>query len=298
MRRRIVALAVATLVSAVFAVVQLPSIASASPTSPPTVSLVSPAHGPLSGGTFVTISGSHFDGASAVDFGATPAPTGWFVKTPGVIEAIAPGSAATGPVVVTVTTPNGTSTSTATSTNVFDYVTGPTVQSVTPGTGPTLGGTSVTISGQGFACPCSVTFGGVSASVTSDSTSELTAIAPGPENPGTVPVVVTTSNGTTPADPEATFTYATRNPVVIFVSPSSGTLGTQVTITGSDFKKTPKGSTSVFFGSTPATNVKVVSGKTITASAPAGTGTVDVTVSDLDGTSSISEPGDEFTYTS
>lgn len=298
MRRRFVALAVSTLVSAGYATVGLASIASANPTAPPTVSLVSPANGPLSGGTFVTISGSHFDGATAVDFGATPAPTGWYVKSPGIIEAIAPASDATGSVVVTVTTPKGSSTSTPDPTNVFNYVTGPTIQSVTPGSGPTIGGTSVTISGQGFSCPCGVTFGGVAANVSPDSATELTAIAPGPESAGTVPVVVTTSDGTTPADPAATFTYSTDDPVVIYVSPSSGTQGTPVTITGAAFKKTPKGSTAVYFGSTPATNVKVVSGKVITADAPAGSGTVDVTVSDLNGTSSISEPGDEFTYTS
>jgi hypothetical protein len=299
MRKRSVVAALGAVVAATAIVIGLPEVASANSSAPPTVSVVSPANGPLSGGTFVTITGGHFDGATAVDFGSTPAPSGWFVKSPGIIDAIAPSSATTGPVVVTVTTPNGTSSSTASGGNQFDYVTGPTIQSVTPGTGPTIGGSSVTISGQDFACPCGVTFGGVAAnSVTDDSTTELTATAPGPESAGTVPVVVTTTDGTTPVDPAATFTYASDNPIVIFVSPSSGTQGTQITITGEKFKRTPKGSTQVFFGTTPATGVVVHSGKTVTAVAPAGTGTVDVTVSDPEGTSPVSEPGDEFTYTS
>ena len=280
-----------------FVAAGLPNVASASSTLP-VVTLVAPANGPLGGGTFVTITGHNFDGATAVDFGTNPAPTGWYVKSSNTIRAIAPAAAAASTVVITVTTPAGTSTSTATTTNVFNYVTGPTIQDVTPAVGPTIGGTNVTIAGQGFSCPCGVTFGTVTASFTADSTAELTAVAPGPESAGTVPVTVTTSDGATPADPVAQFTYADDAPTVDALTPANGTEGTEVAITGSLFKKVPKGSTTVYFGQTPGTNVKVVSGKKITVDAPTGSGTVDVTVSDPEGTSQINEPGDEFTYTS
>ena len=96
----------------------------------------------------------------------------------------------------------------------------------------------------------------------------------------------------------------TCGPVVTSISPSSGPAagGTQVTITGSGFT----GATSVLFaGSTalgnsgsggPATTIQVVSDTQITAIAPAGSGTVDVTVTGPGGTSEA-VPTDQFTYT-
>ena len=54
----------------------------------------------------------------------------------------------------------------------------------------------------------------------------------------------------------------------------------------------------MYFGATLATNVTVDSGKKISCEAPAGEGTVDVTVVDPKGTSAINEPNDQFTYSS
>ncbi len=72
--------------------------------------------------------------------------------------------------------------------------------------------------------------------------------------------------------------------------PAAG--GTQVTITGSSFG----GATAVDFGSTAATDVTVNSaGTEITAVSPAGSGTVDVTVTTPAGTSRTSA-ADQFTY--
>ncbi|MGO8870282.1 MAG: IPT/TIG domain-containing protein [Acidimicrobiales bacterium] len=271
--------------------------ASATASTAPSVRLVSPDNGPLGGGTFVTISGSRFDGASAVDFGTNPAPTGWFVKNSDTIEAIAPAFTGTSTVVVTVTTPNGTSSTTQTSTNVFNYVTGPTIQNVAPGAGPLEGGTIVTIAGTSFSGVTGVTFNGVAAAYTVDSPTEITATTPVSESAGSVPVAVITSGGTTPVDPAAEFFYTNNPPAVISLSPTSGSQGTKVTIKGSHFLKNPVGATTVYFGSTPGTSVTVKGSSTITVDAPAGSGTVDVTVSDPNGTSSINEPADLFTYT-
>ena len=66
-----------------------------------------------------------------------------------------------------------------------------------------------------------------------------------------------------------------------------------VRITGTFFTD----ATVVDFGTTPATDVTIVSATTITADSPAGTGTVDVTVTTAGGTSP-STPADHFTYTS
>ena len=283
---------------AVGVVAVAPSGAGASAPKAPSVRSVSPDNGPVAGGTFVTIKGNNFDGATAVNFGGNAAPVGWFVRSSDSIQAIAPAGGGTGAVVVTVTTPNGTSSTTPTPTNVFNYVTGPTIQSVYPGGGTTLGGTIVTISGVGFSSVTSVTFNGVAATTyLVDSPTEITATTPGPGS-GNVPVVVTASGQNTPPDPAAVFDYVSKAPVVNLISPPTGTAGTVVTIEGSLFQKKPTGATTVYFGATPATGVTVVNGKTLTAVAPATSGTVDITVVDPSGTSAINEPADLFTYTS
>jgi hypothetical protein len=86
-------------------------------------------------------------------------------------------------------------------------------------------------------------------------------------------------------------------PAVSGVSPGSGPTvsGASVTITGTNFVAGT--TTSVSFGSTPATSFAVNSATTITATAPApgGTGTVDVTVTTAGGTSPTST-ADQFTY--
>jgi IPT/TIG domain-containing protein/FG-GAP repeat protein len=73
----------------------------------PEVKSFSPTTGPASGGTSVTITGSHLEGATAVDFGPTPA--SFTVNSPTSITAIAPEGSGT--VTVSVTTPEGTATS-------------------------------------------------------------------------------------------------------------------------------------------------------------------------------------------
>ena len=119
----------------------------------------------------------------------------------------------------------------------------------------------------------------------------------------TVDVTVTTGGGST-TDPSA-FTYVLP-PVVSGLSvpsgltPASGALegGTPVTITGTDLA----GATEVDFGpNNPATIVSETDSQ-ITVTSPAsytGTvGTVDVTVTTpTNGTSNISPPADQFTYT-
>ncbi len=83
-------------------------------------------------------------------------------------------------------------------------------------------------------------------------------------------------------------------PTVTGIAPTSGTTagGTVVTITGTDLS----GATAVKFGSTSATSVTVASSTSITAISPAGSGTVDVTVTTSGGTSATSS-ADHFTYT-
>ena len=86
---------------------------------------------------------------------------------------------------------------------------------------------------------------------------------------------MTTPGGTSATSPADQFTYVAaadghgREPDD---GPAAG--GTLVTITGTGFTS----ATAVDFGTMPATNFTVVSDNSITADSPAGTGTVDVTV--------------------
>ena len=119
----------------------------------PSVSAVSPASGPVGGGTAVTLTGNAFVGASAVKFGGTPA--SFVVNSNASITATAPAGTAGTRVDITVTGPGGTSNlSTA---DQFTY--GPVVGGVSPATGSQLGGTVVTIRGAGFSGATAVDFG-------------------------------------------------------------------------------------------------------------------------------------------
>jgi len=85
-----------------------------------TVTGVSPGSGPVSGGTSVTITGSGFTGATAVNFGATAA-SSFTVNSDSSITATAPPATAVGPADVTVTTPSGTSATSSADQYTYTY---------------------------------------------------------------------------------------------------------------------------------------------------------------------------------
>jgi len=85
---------------------------------------------------------------------------------------------------------------------------------------------------------------------------------------------------------------AAKAPTVTAIAPSTGAAGTPVTITGTGFTS---GAT-VTFGGMAAAPVQVLSATEITATAPNGTGTVDVTVTTAAGTSAAGA-ADQFTFT-
>jgi hypothetical protein len=261
----------------------------------PAVTGVAPTSGPSGGGTSVVITGSAFTGATAVKFGAVNA-TAFTVNGSGQITAVSPPAAAAGPVHVTVTTPGGTSAGGAG--DQFTYVqAAPAVTSVSPATGSTGGGTVVTITGTNFTPGTpTVAFGANAGAVTAFSATSITVTAPAGAA-GQVHVVVTTPAGSSPTGTSDLFTYATGNPgppTITGTSPISGPSsgGTSVVITGTNLLN----ATSLQFGSVNATSYTVNSPTQITATAPAGTTTVDVTVITPQGTSAHGAL-DEYTYT-
>ena len=84
---------------------------------------------------------------------------------------------------------------------------------------------------------------------------------------------------------------AAASPTVTIVNPNSGPAGTSVTVSGTNFT----GVTEVDFGSGNKASFTVNNSTTLTATAPAGSGTVDVTVTTASGTSKTLTD-DQFTY--
>jgi hypothetical protein len=167
----------------------------------------------------------------------------------------------------------------------------PQVASLGLQSGPPSGGTSVTIFGSGFNSTAVVSFGSSPASsvaVLSPDTIEATS----PPGSGLVHVTVkTTLGGTSSQSTADQFNYLAV-PLISSVSPNSGPQpgGSVVQIAGSGFTT----SSQVSFGSEPAVST-FLSGNQLSATAPAGSGTVDVSVSNLSGTSPQSA-SDVFTY--
>ena len=256
---------------------------------PPTVTSVTPTSGPAAGGTKVTIKGTGFLAGATVTIGnaATSVVVASATKITAVTSATAAGS---DPVVVSDA--NGTSTGGPS----YTYVAGqPMVTSVTPGSGSTAGGTSVTINGSNLTAGPNptVAFGSTNApNITSATPTTVVVVSP-PAAAGTVDVRVTTSGGTSPISVNDRFTYVTPPPPpnVTSITPNSGSTegNTGVTIKGSGFLA---GAT-VTIGNA-ATSVNVVSATELTATTTASpAGSDEVVVSDANGTST---GGPSFTY--
>ena len=149
--------------------------ANIAPASAPIVSSISPTSGPTTGGTPVTIAGSNFKAGATVLFGGVAA-SSVTVSTATQIQAVSPAHIA-GMLDVTVRNPDGQS-STLSSSFAFSVLT-PTISSVSPNTGSTGGGASVTITGSNFQTGALVSFGTVSASkVTVNSATQIQAVTP------------------------------------------------------------------------------------------------------------------------
>jgi hypothetical protein len=167
----------------------------------PAVTGVSPTSGPAAGGTLVTITGTGFTGATAVDFGTTAATDVTVVSS---TKVTADSPAGSGTVDVTVTTPGGTSVTS--SADKFTYAVVPAVTGLSPAGGTETGGTLVTITGTGFTGATAVDFGTTAATdVTVVSSTTITADSPA--GSGVVDVTVTTPGGTSAKSPADQYTY-------------------------------------------------------------------------------------------
>ncbi|MFJ7182413.1 IPT/TIG domain-containing protein [Streptomyces massasporeus] len=153
--------------------------------------------GPLAGGNTITISGTGLATATSVSFGANSAtPT---VVSDNQLNVTVPAGTVAGAVGVHVTTAGGTNNGLS-----YTYVDVPIVSTVAPTSGPTSGGTGVTITGTNLESTESVTFGGATAPFSVINSTTLSAVTP-PGAAGAVDVVVTNPAGSDTA--AGAFTY-------------------------------------------------------------------------------------------
>ncbi len=257
----------------------------------PVITGISPSGGPVGGGQTVTITGTHLNGVTTVNFGCATgsnisvnsAGTSLTVTTPAASYTAA-GVCTTlndGPeqVTVTVTNPVGTSNGVT-----YTYANTPSISSINPDGGPIAGGNTIAICGSNLQYITSASFGGSTTNNVSlqwQGTSfsgpcggtvtgynYLNVVVPGSPN-GTydqVGVTITNVAGMT-SNNYWSYTFANA-PVISSISPPGGPVsgGTTVTIYGEYFQ----GVTSVDFGCAGGSIISINSNGTVmTVTSPA-----------------------------
>ncbi len=227
--------------------------------TPPTIASFTPASGTAT--TEVTITGSAFDGTTAVAFNGMPAV--FTVDSDTQIRATVPIGASTG--MISATNPDGTGFS-ATNFNVLPPLT---IASFTPANGPVA--TEVTMMGSGFSSTSAVNFNGMAATFIVDSNTQLHATVPDGAKTGKISVTNALGTGSSAAN-----FVVTAPPTIASFTPLSGPAGTEVTITGSFFT----GTTEVTVNGNTASDLVVDSDSQIRVKVPAGaiTGTGKIVV--------------------
>jgi hypothetical protein len=218
-------------------------------------------------GATVEILGQGFTGATGVSFNGTAAK---FVNVSDTyMTATVPAGATTGTVTVTTFTSSLKSN--------HSFLVTPQIKSFTPTSG--IVGTSVTITGVSLTQATAVTIGGKAATFKVNNDTSVTAIVPAGARTGAA-ISITTSGGTT------SFGKFVVTPEVTSFTPTSGVVGTSVTITGNSFTAATK----VTFGGVAATSYKVIKDTQVDALVPTGaaTGPIAVTTAGGTGTSTTS----------
>jgi len=250
----------------------------------PTITSMTPLTGSTSGAVTVTITGTNFLGATGVTFGGVNA-SSFTIVSATQITAVTPARVAGG-VTVDVITPGGT----ARASDVFTYVAGaPTISAVSPITGNTAGGTTITITGTNLIGTTSLTVGGIAAtSVAVISATQVTALTPA-GTAGAKDIVLSTAGGSVTS--AGSFTYAAP-PVITSFTPGTGLLagGETITVTGTGFT----GTFSVTFGGTAAPIVSVSDTQVVVTSPARAAGAVVKIVITTNIASATS--ADDYTY--
>ena len=190
----------------------------------PSVAGFQPGSGPI--GATVTITGSNLSGTSVVSFNGTSA--SFAVASAAQVTATVPSGATSGK--ISVTTASGTASS-GSSFNVTVPLQPPTITGFNPISG--LTGSSVIISGTNLTGASSLKLNGTAASFIVNSATQITATVPPGATTGKFSVM--TPGGS--ASSAGNFTVTTpppAAPTITGFNPTSGQVGTGVTITGTN----------------------------------------------------------------
>lgn len=271
---------------------------------PPTITNITPTSGRP--GTSVTITGTNFGSTQGTvrfpsfDSGFRVWPiTSWSSTT--IVTAVGdgmPGVSNAGSGSVFVTTAAGTSNGVA-----FTVDTTPHIDNISPSSG--IVGTVVTITGSNFFnCPSicfpeaaevpTVTFSGISTDVIDYSDTVVNVAVPTGSTTGNV-VVINHNSTPNPMSSNGVLFTVLQPPAITSLSPTSGGVGTSVTITGTNFGAS-QGSSTVSFNGTAATpqSPSDWSDTSIVVPVPSAATTGNVTVTTAGGTSN----GVSFTVSS
>jgi len=240
------------------------------PVPSPTITSFTPTAGPI--GTSVTITGTNFStvpSENTVRFFNNRLAT-VTASTSTSITATVPASSITG--VISVTT-NCITVNSATN-FTLGAATLPTITTFSPVSGTV--GTSVIITGTNFSTtPANnvVTFNGTTAVVTASTATSITTSVPTGATTGKISVTVAGNSAASASD----FTVI-QPPTITSFTPLSGTVGTSVIITGTNFSTAPASNIVAFNGTTAIVTASTAT--SITTSVPTGatTGKITVTV--------------------
>ncbi|HEY8934609.1 MAG TPA: IPT/TIG domain-containing protein, partial [Cyclobacteriaceae bacterium] len=256
----------------------------------PAPTIISFTPGTASVGSAVTITGTNFSATASenqVTFNGTQATI--TAATATQITTTVPAGATTGKIAITVNSKTATSSTDFTVESNSGNV--PSITSFLPTSGST--GTTVIITGVNFSATVSenvITFNGTQANVTQATTTQITVTVPTGASTGKIAVTVNNKTVTSSAD----FIIESNNsnvPSITSFLPASGSTGTTVTISGTNFSATASENV-VAFNGTPATVTEATTTQ-ITTTVPAGAGTGKITVHV---NNSMATSTDDFVY--
>jgi hypothetical protein len=236
-----------------------------------TITSFSPTSGGV--GTAISIVGTNFTGATAVEFGTNNAGS-YTINSAAKITAVVPNlGTGNAEVSINVITLGGT----VASSSVFSYTAPPSITSFSPTSGNV--GTSVSITGMNFTGATAVEFGANNAqSYAVNSNGAITAVVPNLGSAGaSAAITVIAPGGTTSSSSDFSYTVpnsqstmissttaSPKLPSITSFTPTSGGSGSSITISGTNFT----GVTQVIFGTVSAASYAVNSDNSITAVVP------------------------------
>ena len=255
------------------------------PLPPPELREVSPARGSSLGGLVVAILGADFADGATVCFGGAPAVVRFLTHKE--LSVTTPAVAIAGEVAVAVVNPDGAS-SQLEAAFTFEGLPAAEITGITPTSGPTTGGTRVTIEGNRFTRDCAVFVGREHPrDFVWKSATELAIVTAPRKQSGVVDIEVAV-----PGAPRAVMKNAFRYdavpaPLITSVSPTVGAVagGTEITVSGKNFLK----ETVVLVDGKAPRAVKLVDATTLELKAPPGEAgkMVDVVVRNPDGKEAV-----------